>query len=234
MNRTRARALARTYLSQGEPTGWFDALYAESHDAKEIPWADLVPNPNLMGWLEASSIEPRNRRAIVVGCGLGDDAEFLSDEGFNVTAFDVSPAAIRWCKKRFPGSRVDYRTIDLLKLPAGWLCRFDLAVEIYTLQVLPPTIRPQAMQAIVDLVAWQGQLLVITRGREEKEAEGEMPWPLTKEELVELTRLNLEQETFEDYWDHEVPPVYRFRAVYRKSKARDPRASPRSAIRELE
>ena len=201
MNRLRARELARTYLSQGEPTGWFDALYAGSHDAKEIPWADLVPNPNLVEWFEASTIEPKGIQAIVVGCGLGDDAEFLSDEGFNVTAFDVSPAAIRWCKKRFPGSCVSYRTIDPLKLPADWHCRFDLTVEIYTLQVLPPVIRPQAMRALVDLVAPQGQLLIIARGRVEDEAEGEMPWPLTKEELSEFTRLNLEQETFEDYWD---------------------------------
>ena len=96
MDRIRARELARTYLSRGEPAGWFDALYAESCHAKEIPWADLVPNPNLVEWFEASTIEAKSKQAIVVGCGLGDDAEFLSDEGFNVTAFDVSPAAIRW------------------------------------------------------------------------------------------------------------------------------------------
>ncbi len=218
MNRTHARELARTYLSQGEPTGWFDRLYVESrNDAKRIPWADLVPNPNLVEWLEVSTIEPEGKQAIVVGCGLGDDAEFLSNEGFTVAAFDVSPEAIRWCKKRFPRSRVSYRTIDLLRLPEGWHRRFDFTVEIYTLQVLPPTIRPQAMQAIVDLVALRGRLLVITRGREEDGAEEEMPWPLTKEELSEFVRLDLEEELFEDYWDQEVPPVRRFRAVYRNS-----------------
>ena len=110
---------------------------------------------------------------------------------------------------------------------------FDAAsyvVEIYTLQVLPPTVRPQAMRAIVDLVASKGQLLVITRGREEDEAEGEMPWPLTREELSEFTRLNLEQESFEDYWDQEVPPVYRFRSSYRKSKGGLSRRSRRSSV----
>ena len=84
------------------------------------------------------------------------------------------------------------------------------------------------MQAIVDLVASQGQLLVMTRGREEDEAEGEMPWPLTKKELSQFIRLNLEQETFDDYWDQEVPPVHRFRVAYRKSKGGIPRRSPRS------
>ena len=229
MNRIRARELARSYLSQGEPTGWFDVLYVESrNDAMGIPWADLAPNPNFLEWFEANTIEPKGREAIVVGCGLGDDAEFLSDAGFKLTAFDIAPEAVRWCQRRFPSSRVSYRTADLFKLPAGWRCRFDLIVEIYTLQVLPPTIRPQAMQAIVDLVASQGQLLLMTRGREEDEAEGEMPWPLTKKELSQFIRRNLEQETFDDYWDQEVPPVHRFRVAYRKSKGGIPRRSPRS------
>ncbi len=220
MNRIRARELARTYVDRGEPTGWFETLYVESqNDVQEIPWADLVPNPNLVKWIKVGSINGEGKQAVVVGCGLGDDAEFLSSAGFKVTAFDVSPEAIRWCQRRFPSSRVTYGTADLFDLPVGWHSRFDLAAEIYTLQVLPPAIRPRAMQAIVDLVASQGRLLVITRGREEDEAEGEMPWPLTKEELSGFTRLNLEQETFEDYCDQEVPPVHRYRAVYRKSEA---------------
>ena len=111
----------------------------------------------------------------------------------------------------------DYDAAVLSEMGNG-LDAASYVVEIYTLQVLPPTVRPQAMRAIVDLVASKGQLLVITRGREEDEAEGEMPWPLTREELSEFTRLNLEQESFEDYWDQEVPPVYRFRSSYRKSK----------------
>lgn len=48
----------------------------------------------------------------------------------------------------------------------------------YTLQVLPPAARPPAMRRMAEWVASGGVLLVITRGREPDEPEGNMPWPL--------------------------------------------------------
>ncbi len=72
-----------------------------------------------------------NRKALVVGCGLGDDAEFLSQQGFTVTAFDVSPTAIAWCKQRFPGSTVSYHVTDLFEPSAKWLSSFDFVLEYY-------------------------------------------------------------------------------------------------------
>jgi hypothetical protein len=48
-----------------------------------IPWADLEPNPHLLSWLEANPTDGRGRRALKVGCGLGDDAEALAELGFD-------------------------------------------------------------------------------------------------------------------------------------------------------
>ena len=108
--RNRARELAAHHLDRGDALGWFEALYAEAAgNSSHVPWADLRPNPNLVEWFEEKPIEGKDRPALVVGCGLGDDAEFLAQEGFRVTAFDVSPTAIDWCQKRFPGSSVDLR-----------------------------------------------------------------------------------------------------------------------------
>src|SRR5687767_2842505 len=104
-DRSSARALAQQHLSKNDPLGWFEPLYAGANDDPgAVPWADMRPNPNLVDWLDAHSLPlSPGRAALVVGCGLGDDAEELARRGFRVTAFDISATAIGWCRRRFPG-----------------------------------------------------------------------------------------------------------------------------------
>jgi SAM-dependent methyltransferase len=215
--RTNAQSLAKTYLAKGDPTGWFDALYSQAQgDEARIPWADLKPNPNLLGWLDR---EPRGwNRALTVGCGLGDDAEELARRGSQVTAFDISKTAIDWCGRRFPKSPVDYRVADLLHPPLEWRRAFDFVFECYTLQVLRPALRRFAVTRLAEFVAPGGTLLAICRGRGENEPEGDMPWPLTKLELQRLmSGSGLREVDFEDYYDQETPPARRFRVQYVRS-----------------
>jgi SAM-dependent methyltransferase len=215
--RTRARELAGRHVARGDAVGWFEPLYAEAEsDPGAIPWADLRANPNLVGWLAERPPPVPGGRVLVVGCGLGDDAELLVARGFRVTAFDVSPTAVAWCRRRFPDSAVDYEVHDLFRPPAAWHRAFDLVVEAYTLQVLPAAVRPLAMRRIADWVSPRGVLLVVCRGREPDEAEGEMPWPLIHEELGAFQESGLESERLEDYLDDEDPPVRRFRVTYRR------------------
>src|SRR5262245_29688359 len=91
--RERVRALAAESVAAGEPTAWFEALYREAgSDAARIPWADMEANPALAAWAATPGALDGVRRAVVVGAGLGHDAEFLAARGLDVTAFDVSPA----------------------------------------------------------------------------------------------------------------------------------------------
>ena len=109
MNRRQtARRLAQSAVERGEPLAWFEELYsrADSADVSVVPWADLEPNPNLVQWLDREALEGAGRRALVVGCGLGDDAEELDRRGFAVTAFDISASAIELAMRRFPSTRV--------------------------------------------------------------------------------------------------------------------------------
>jgi len=215
MSRTRARELAKEFLDRGDPKGWFDALYIEAKgDESAIPWADLTPNPQLEEWLRDKNGE--GRTALVIGCGLGDDAEVGAARGFAVTSFDISPQAIAWCKRRFPNSKVNYVVADLLAPPSEWQNAFDLVVEINTLQVLPEELRTAAMKSTADFLAESGDLLVIARAREPEEDRGTMPWPLTRVELAEFEGLGLTQILFEDFLDDETPPVRRFRVHHRK------------------
>src|SRR3954469_8102730 len=96
-DREAVRALAESFLRDGRPADWFEPLYASAAgDASVIPWADLRPNLSLLRWLNSTKVRGDGRRALDVGCGLGDNAEALAAAGFHVTAFDVSPSAIAW------------------------------------------------------------------------------------------------------------------------------------------
>jgi len=217
MSRASARELAQKHLAAGDALGWFDVLYQTSDgQPEEIPWADMAANPNLTEWFEQSPFRRRGT-ALVVGAGLGDDAEYLAQLGFGVTAFDISKTAVAWCKTRFEQSPVQYSVADLFHLPVAWKRAFDFVFEAYTLQVLPPELREKAVGALSECVTPGGRLLVITRGREPEEDQGQMPWPLTRGELEQFDDCGLEAVRFEDYFDSEQPPVRRFRAEFTRT-----------------
>jgi len=215
--RRRARHLATQFLGRGDPTGWFEPLYASAvGDPTAIPWADRRPNPHLVAWLDQPRTIREGRRALVVGCGLGDDAEEVVRRGWIVDAFDVAPTAVAWCRRRFPASPVAYQVGNLLDPPATWSHAFDLIVEVYTLQALPPAPRSTALRNLAAFVAPGGTLLIIARGRERDDDPGVMPWPLTKEEIGAATDYGLVETAFTDIIDDEQPPVRRFRVTYRR------------------
>lgn len=219
-NRATARELAAAHLRQGDPLGWFDALYRKADgQAAVIPWADLQPNTHLVEWLSSAAgaaLSPR--RALVVGCGLGDDAELLASFGWSVVAFDISASAIRWARERFPQSKVDYRVVDLFDAPREWRRQFDVVVEVYTLQVLPPALRAQAIGLIGEWVCAGGLLCLVARGRNESDPPGQMPWPLTESEVRAFEQTGLDCTSFEDYMDREEPSVRRFRAIFGRTR----------------
>ena len=101
--RERTKQLAAEFAEKGDATGWFDALYQEAEgDNEKIPWADLEPNPFFVKFAEKTNLQGNGRKALVIGCGLGDDAKYLHDLGFEVTGFDISETAINWAMRINP------------------------------------------------------------------------------------------------------------------------------------
>ena len=154
-------------LSAGDPTGWFEPLYAAAEQgAGAVPWdRGGAPHWLLTAWAGRQALNGRGRRALVVGCGLGADAEYIAGRGFAVLAFDISASAIRGARRRFPGSAVDYQVADLLAPPAEWREAFDLVVESQTVQALPDPPRRDAIGNIGHMVAPGGTLVVIALAR---------------------------------------------------------------------
>jgi ubiquinone/menaquinone biosynthesis C-methylase UbiE len=214
-DRTRARELATEFIRKGDPTGWFEPLYQEAETGKStVPWVDLCPNPHLLGFWNAHPQQTAGKFALVIGCALGDDAEQLANWGFQTTAFDISETAIRSAKMRYPNSRVEYVTADLFAPTASWQHNFDFVLEIYTLQTLPAALRPPAITKMTEFLRPNGLLLLIARGREPSDPEGQLPWPLTRSELSAYSAAGLKELSFEDLRDPEDPAVRRFRVLY--------------------
>jgi SAM-dependent methyltransferase len=172
----------------------------------------------LLGFWKAHPQPTSGKSALVIGCALGDDAELLASWGFQTTAFDISETAIRAARKRYPNSIVEYQSANLLDPPSDWRRQFDFVFEANTLQVLPAALRPQAIINISSFLRPGGLLLVIARGRETSEPEGQMPWPLTREELSAFTTHGLKELSFESIPDLTEPGVQRFRVLYAAEK----------------
>ena len=208
------RHLAEAYADRGDPNGWFETFYARAEgDIHKVYWADLKPNPLLLDWI-SERMNLAGKQAITIGCGLGDDAEALSRQGYQVTAFDISPSAIAMCQQRYPDSSVEYLVSDLFNVPAKWRKKFDLVYECNTIQILNGPSRIQAVKAIADLVGPGGELLVSCRSRESGQESDAFPLALDRFEIDGFKRAGLSETHFVAYDDDQEPPVPHFFSVY--------------------
>ena len=196
-HRARTREIQAEFANRGDVLVWFEALYKESEGNNElIPWADLEPNRFFVAWAEKAKLKGAGRKALVVGCGLGDDARYLHDLGFKVTAFDISPTAIEWAKRLHGDTDIQFETADLFEPFQGWLGAFDFVLEVYTIQPLPLEIRPKVIDAIAGFVAEKGKIVVVTRGRDDDEEPVELPWALSRSDLSQFEKNGLRQTDF--------------------------------------
>lgn len=209
------KKMVRAYQQDDNPLGWFDSIYTDAEgDFSAVFWADLKPSPYLIKWLKNSTSKHIGRKAIVIGCGVGDDAEAISNAGYEVTAFDISPEAIRLCKNRYPNSKVNYLVGNLFDYPSSWTENFELVYECNTIQVLPGDYRIQARNAMISLLAPQGYIVVSCRSRLKGEQQNDIPLPLDKEEIAGFIICGLTEVSFEAYDDDQQPAVPHFFACY--------------------
>ncbi|MEH2462256.1 class I SAM-dependent methyltransferase [Nostoc sp.] len=184
--------LASVAIDKSEPSAWFEVLYAEAKgDTAKIPWAKLAPHPYLQDWLTNHEPFPSQQKALVIGCGLGDDAEALAHLGFEVTAFDISQSAIAWCQQRFPNSLVNYVVADLFAIPSQWHQAFDFVFECRNIQALPLNVRSWVISSVASLVAPGGTMKLITRVRDTEDEPDGPPWALSDSELKQARKFGI-------------------------------------------
>lgn len=204
-------------MDDENPTEIFERMYVAAADGRDaMPWDRGGPHPLLEQW--ARDAEGAGRRALVVGSGLGQDAELLCERGFDVVGFDAAPTAIETARGRYPDSTVDYRVANLLEPPAQWRRAFDLVVESLTVQSMPPEYHAPATANVAAMVAPGGTLLVIATARDEDgETPDGPPWPLTPSEVEAFASGGVEPVLVELVRAPDTPA--RWRAEFRRAAA---------------
>ena len=199
-----------------ESQDFFDQLYNDANGQIErVPWSRPHTNPHLQAWLDREQINGAGKSALVVGCGLGDDAEELARRGFQVVAFDLSETAISWAKQRFPTSPVHYTVMDMFKHPDSWASRFAFVLEINIVQAFPLSRRNLAIGVETQFVAPDGELLVICHRRVQHDHMPlGPPWPMSRIEIDQYAQNGLQPVSIEAYQDG----IPRFRAHFRRAR----------------
>jgi SAM-dependent methyltransferase len=211
--------LAARAIATGDATGWFDRLYAAAAASEvDMPWDRDEPHPLLAEWARSHQVRGAGRRAVVVGCGLGADAEFLAGLGFETVGFDIAETAVRVAQERHQGTPVSYQVGDLLDLPREWVHAFDLVVDVFTVQALPDPPRAAAIVNVGRLVGPGGTLVVVAyRGDSTWDPP---PWPLTREEVAAFATDGLDEVRVEEANDPRREHPARWRAEFHRAHGR--------------
>ncbi len=197
-----------------EASAWFETVYKQSQgDESKIPWAKMQTNEFLAEYLQMNLGEGK---AIVIGCGLGDDAVALDEAGFDVTAIDISETAIQWCKERFDYTDVDFRVQDIFELPEEMLGQYDFVFESRTIQSLPLEFRNKIIGSISSLLAPRAKVLAIANGKNAGEKYQGPPWPLERNELRLFENYDLNELEFSIFAEESGLSTLKFRALYQK------------------
>lgn len=84
----------------------FDAYYRGEPPAPGMPALPVVPWDSRKPQSLVVELERDGRfsgEVLDVGCGLGDNATYLADQGYRVHAIDISPTAVRQAEERATG-----------------------------------------------------------------------------------------------------------------------------------
>ena len=205
--------------SADEYHDFFDGIYtAAGRNDAAVPWQNAVSRSMVDEWLTGFDAS-QHTNALVVAAGLGDDAAALAARGLDVTAFDRSPAAVDWAAERHAHHDITWATADLFMPPADWRAGFDLVLEVFTIQSIPPDRQAQAAKAIRSLTAAGGRLVVVALVRSPDSDPSGPPWPLHP---ATLDAIGVHDDTSrwstEDHSERELAPDLRIvRRTLRRS-----------------
>lgn len=201
-----------------EATAWFNELYKKcGRDDSQVPWATMSSHKFLDEYIESNTA---HGKALVVGCGLGDDAMALHKAGYDVTAIDISESAIEWCEERFMEHEHDvkFRVHDIFEMPEEMMESFDFIFESRTIQSLPLAFRNRIIGAISALAKKDGKILVVANGKLEGEEIQGPPWPLERNEVRLFENHGMRELEFSiiSNEDENAVSKFLFRALYQK------------------
>ena len=127
-----------------------------------FPWSGDECSAIVLQTLEKYGIDPA-QPVLEIGCGEGRDARAVLRAGFNLTATDISPEAIRYCKERLGEFADHFRVLDCLSEKPDQRYRFIYAVAVIHMLVVDAD-RDGFYGFIRDQLAQDGLALICTMG----------------------------------------------------------------------
>ncbi len=108
--------------------------------------ADFEPNREPVPFLAAEARRLKPGRALCLAAGAGRNAVFLAELGFAVTAVDIAPAGLAWCRRLAAERGVEVETVaaDVLSFDAG-ADSWDLVTNLYFNE---PAVFPRVRSAL--------------------------------------------------------------------------------------
>src|SRR3954470_20139349 len=105
------------------------ARWDDRYEKGDTPWETGQPSSELQRVVAEVPIKPC--RALELGCGTGASAVWLAQQGFDVTALDLSTSAIERARRRAAeaGANVRFLTADVLQPPPELAGPFDFVFD---------------------------------------------------------------------------------------------------------
>ncbi|NTW75691.1 MAG: class I SAM-dependent methyltransferase [Candidatus Moranbacteria bacterium] len=106
---------------------------------------------------EFVALLPESGRVIDLGCGVGTEAGYLAERGFDVVGLDLSGGMLAQAKRDHP--HVDFRKADLRDIPSD-LGIFDGVLASYSLIHIPKIDALPALRDIGRVMKYSGVIFV--------------------------------------------------------------------------
>jgi SAM-dependent methyltransferase len=142
-------------------------------------WDTGRPSSELVQAVEEGTLKPC--RVVELGCGTGTNAIFLASKGFDVTAIDIAPTALRLAEEKAgkAGVRVRWLLADVLLPPK--LEPFDLVYDRGCYHGVRQQNAPRYVEALARLTRPGSQVLILAGNANEPRHYG--PPRIKEEEL---------------------------------------------------
>jgi SAM-dependent methyltransferase len=122
-------------------------------------WDRGGTNPALLQWLDMGNLKPC--RILIPGCGRGHEAIELARRGFDVTAVDFAPSAIRHLNRALDAEGLSANTCKVNVLDYIPDKPFDAIYEQTCICALPPEVWPDYTNRLYGWLKPNGKLFVL-------------------------------------------------------------------------
>ncbi len=148
------------------------------------PWSIGEPQPEIAALIEAGKF---HGEVLDAGCGEAAVSLYLAERGFTTVGLDLSPTAIDMARQEAARRGLTNASFEVADIASftGYDRRFGTIVDSTLFHSMPVELRDGYQQSIVRAAAPGASYFVLVFNRS-KQPEGELPNPVTEDELREV------------------------------------------------